>query len=158
MVYGYYKRSGKPRCALKIDFMKACDTVKWSFLRTVMRVMGYPERFIALKEFYYHPKYQKIDLVNVSLADDMFLLSGANIESMSLIKKVLADFGKLSGLHPNLSKSSSYFAGVSDHQASDLSEILGILIYEHPVRYLGIPLTTKQLCTSDCRGLIKKIN
>ncbi|GAA0177615.1 hypothetical protein LIER_42285 [Lithospermum erythrorhizon] len=80
--------------------------------------------------FHYHPKCQEIGHVNISFADDLFLLSGANKKFMRLIKKVLAEFGSVSGLHPNLKLS---------------------------VRYLGIPLTTKQLSTSDCRGLIEKI-
>ncbi|GAA0166342.1 hypothetical protein LIER_21517 [Lithospermum erythrorhizon] len=111
----------------------------------------------ATEEFHYHPNCQEIGLVNSSFANDLFLLSGANVESMKLVKKVLADFGKLSSLHPNLSKSSGYFAGVSDHQANDLSGILRISISRLLVRYLGIPLIIKQLCTSDCRGLIEKI-
>ncbi|GAA0161623.1 hypothetical protein LIER_43574 [Lithospermum erythrorhizon] len=169
MVCGYHKSSERPRCALKIDIMKTYDTIKWSFLWTVMRVMGYPERasedlgkgtlyppylFIIVMEvftkllrsqekFHYHPKCEEISLINVSFIDDLFFLSCANVESMRLIKKVLADFGKLSRLLPNLSKSSRYFAGVTDQQASRLSGILGIPIFELPVRYLGISLTTK---------------
>ncbi|GAA0186643.1 hypothetical protein LIER_33931 [Lithospermum erythrorhizon] len=202
MVCGYHKRSGRPRCPLKIDIMKAYDKVKWSFLWTIMRVIlhGHFKRSRGLKQgdplspylfvivmeiftkllksqkdfhyhpnceeidlvnvsfsddlflFHYHPNCEEIDLVNVSFSDDLFLLSGANVESMRLVKKVLAYFGNLSGLHPILRKSCSYFVGVSDQQASELSGILGISISKLPVRYFAIALTTKQLGTSDYKG------
>ncbi|GAA0184167.1 hypothetical protein LIER_31456 [Lithospermum erythrorhizon] len=172
MVYGYQKMSGKPRCALKVDIMMTYDIVKWSFIWTIMETMGYPERFIAWVKTCFTTTWFSVSIngslqghfksnrglmklvVNVSFADDLFLLSGADEESMRLIKYVLAEFGRMSGLHPNLSKSSSYFAGVSDQQANNLNIILGILISVLPVKYLGIPLTTKQLSATNCRGLI----
>ncbi|GAA0154883.1 hypothetical protein LIER_12734 [Lithospermum erythrorhizon] len=47
LVCGYHKRVGKPRCAMKIDIMKAYDTVCWSFLWKVMEEIGYPAVFIG---------------------------------------------------------------------------------------------------------------
>ncbi|KAL0288047.1 UNVERIFIED_CONTAM: Retrovirus-related Pol polyprotein from type-2 retrotransposable element R2DM [Sesamum radiatum] len=43
---GYNQRHLPPRCALKVDLRKAYDTVEWDFLRAVLTMFGFPERFI----------------------------------------------------------------------------------------------------------------
>lgn len=42
----YHMGSGRPRCAIKMDLMKAYDSVDWCFLLDVTTVMGYPSKFI----------------------------------------------------------------------------------------------------------------
>ncbi|GAA0184441.1 hypothetical protein LIER_31729 [Lithospermum erythrorhizon] len=46
MVCGYHKKTGKPRCALKVDITKAYDTIHWDFLWKVMEALSYPTSFI----------------------------------------------------------------------------------------------------------------
>lgn len=46
IVKGYYKNDGKARCVMKIDLMKAYDTVRWDFIFTVMELMKFPTKFI----------------------------------------------------------------------------------------------------------------
>lgn len=46
LVRGYHKDEGPPRCAIKIDLMKAYDSVDWPFLFDVMRVMNFPSKYI----------------------------------------------------------------------------------------------------------------
>lgn len=41
----HHKNAGKPRWALKIDLMKAYDSVKWDFVLRVMEFMGFPDLF-----------------------------------------------------------------------------------------------------------------
>lgn len=43
---GYHRKGGNPRAALKIDIMKAYDTVDWNFLLTILQLMDFPEDFI----------------------------------------------------------------------------------------------------------------
>ncbi|KAL0439828.1 UNVERIFIED_CONTAM: LINE-1 retrotransposable element O protein [Sesamum latifolium] len=43
---GYNQQHLPPRCALKVDIRKAYDTVEWDFLSTVLKLFGFPERFI----------------------------------------------------------------------------------------------------------------
>ncbi|GAA0145765.1 hypothetical protein LIER_05885 [Lithospermum erythrorhizon] len=50
--------------------------------------------------------------------------------AMRVIRKVLKDFGDISGLHPNLCKSTCYFASIEDQEANRFSGILGIPIAE----------------------------
>ncbi|XP_026417267.1 uncharacterized protein LOC113312744 [Papaver somniferum] len=46
LVRNYHRSKGSPRCALKIDFRKAYDTVKWSAIFYVLKQMGFPDQFI----------------------------------------------------------------------------------------------------------------
>lgn len=46
LVRGYHKDEGPPRCAIKINLMKAYDSVDWPFLFDVMRVMNFPSKYI----------------------------------------------------------------------------------------------------------------
>lgn len=46
LVKNYQAKGGAPRCAIKIDIMKAYDTVRWGFLLRTMKVMGFPTNFI----------------------------------------------------------------------------------------------------------------
>lgn len=47
MVKNYHKNKGKPSCAIKIDIMKAFDSVNWRFVLNVLRAMGFPSKFIS---------------------------------------------------------------------------------------------------------------
>ncbi|XP_058216931.1 uncharacterized protein LOC131327817 [Rhododendron vialii] len=47
LVRNYQRDSGVPRCAIKIDLMKAYDLVDWEFLFEVMAAMEFPSLFIS---------------------------------------------------------------------------------------------------------------
>jgi len=40
-------RSKANRVILKLDFEKACDNVKWSFLQQTLRMKGFPEKWCS---------------------------------------------------------------------------------------------------------------
>lgn len=46
LVTGYHKTTNKEKCAIKFDISKAFDTVKWSFITSVLQAMGLPPQFI----------------------------------------------------------------------------------------------------------------
>lgn len=45
-VRGYHKQEGKPRTILKIDIMKAYDSLSWDFLFKTMYMLKFPKRFV----------------------------------------------------------------------------------------------------------------
>ena len=47
LMRNYHRRDSPTRCAIKVDLMKAFDTVRWDFLLTLMQARGFPIKFIT---------------------------------------------------------------------------------------------------------------
>lgn len=63
----------------------------------------------------------------------------------------------LSGLKANPAKSSIFIASVPAAVKNSILEILHMPEGSLLVRYLGVPLVTKRLSSSDCECLVNKI-
>jgi exonuclease III len=48
LLRSYGRKRVSPRCTIKIDFKKAFDTVQWPFLRDLLHLLGFPDRFVHL--------------------------------------------------------------------------------------------------------------
>lgn len=46
LVRDYHKENGTPRCTLKVDLMKAYDSVNWEFILCCLQSMGAPSKFV----------------------------------------------------------------------------------------------------------------
>lgn len=46
LLRNYHRDQGRPRCALKVDLMKAYDTVRWDFVLAVLRTIGFPNKVV----------------------------------------------------------------------------------------------------------------
>lgn len=58
LIRNYHRDVGMPRCAIKIDLMKAYDSVDWNFLLDTTDAMGFPSLFIGwIKECVTTPMY-----------------------------------------------------------------------------------------------------
>jgi hypothetical protein len=44
----YGRKRTSPRCLIKVDFRKAFDSVQWPFLRDLLYLLGFPQRFVHL--------------------------------------------------------------------------------------------------------------
>jgi hypothetical protein len=107
--------------------------------------------------FSFHPKCQTINLTHLCFADDLLIFSAANYSSVGVVKKVLDEFECLSGLKANPEKSSFFSARLNYEEKNCLLELLRMKEGSLPVRYLGVPLTTKQLSAADCAVLVERI-
>lgn len=47
LVCSYHKEKGTPRCTLKVDFMKAYDSVSWDFILHCLSCFDAPKRFVV---------------------------------------------------------------------------------------------------------------
>ncbi|GJR20098.1 hypothetical protein Tco_0968625 [Tanacetum coccineum] len=152
IMHNYHLDRGPPRCAFKVDIQKAYDTVDWEFLREILIGFGFHPRdplssylFTLIMEvftlmlhckvsdsesFTYHRYCEKLNLINLCFADDLFLFAHGDANSARVIMACLDEFKDSSILVPK-----------------------GLL----PVKYLGVPLISFSLVYRDCKELIDKV-
>lgn len=105
----------------------------------------------------YHPSCSEVNLTHLSFADDLMIFTDGATTSIGGIFEVLAEFADISGLQINPSKSSIFMAGQICQDFKDKVQQLGIPTESLPVRYLGLPLTTKTMSRSDYEPLTDQI-
>ncbi|GJX82854.1 hypothetical protein Tco_0332335 [Tanacetum coccineum] len=79
--------------------------------------------------FTYHRYSSKLNLINLSFADDLFLFAHGDVDSARVIMDTLEEFKEASGLAPS----------------------------KLPVKYLGVPLVPSRLLYWDCKELMEKV-
>ncbi|XP_071713954.1 uncharacterized protein [Rutidosis leptorrhynchoides] len=90
-------------------------------------------------KFRYHARCEKLKIINLCFADDLFIFSHANVSSVSVIRDSLEEFKRCSGLVSSLPKSTCFFANVSNILKTQLIEIMPFDEGHLSVRYLGVP-------------------
>ncbi|KAG7578526.1 Reverse transcriptase domain [Arabidopsis thaliana x Arabidopsis arenosa] len=111
----------------------------------------------AENKFGYHPRCHNILLTHLCFADDLMVFAEGTKRSVESIITIFDEFAKISGLKISLEKSTLFMAGI---QQTTQEEILQNFPFEAgtlPVRYLGLPLMTKAMSSSDYLPLIEKI-
>jgi len=111
----------------------------------------------ASPTFKFHPKCAAVNLTHLCFADDLLIFSAANTSSVTAIVEALAEFDMLSGLKANPAKSSIFLAGVPAAIKNSILEMLQMPEGTLPIRYLGVPIITKRLSSSDCECPVNKI-
>lgn len=214
MLRDYHKNDGKPRCTLKVDLMKAYDSVNWDYVLHCLNCFGFPAEFISwvracvtspkfsvalngtlegyfdgkkglrqgdplspylfviameilaslLKEcakenkgFKYHYRCSNVKLTHLCFADDLLIFSEGKLDSVAAIKQVLHEFSELSGLKTNPTKSTLFCSGIASVEKGRIVDCLQMEEGKLPVLYLGVPLISLRLSTSDCSSLLDKI-
>ncbi|GKC16918.1 RNA-directed DNA polymerase, eukaryota, reverse transcriptase zinc-binding domain protein [Tanacetum coccineum] len=100
--------------------------------------------------FKYHYGCSNLKLTHMCFADDLLVLCNGDIESLRVVKKSLDEFSRVSGLYPNLSKSTIVFGNVPNNEKVDMLQILSFKCGKLPMKYLGVPLLAKRLGVKDC--------
>ncbi|GJV29184.1 reverse transcriptase domain, reverse transcriptase zinc-binding domain protein [Tanacetum coccineum] len=89
--------------------------------------------------------------------DDLLVLCYGNLKSVQVIKRAMVTFSSISGLNPNIGKSTSFFGNVQDNVKQAILSILPFQVGRLSVSYLGVPLITKQRSFTDCKCLIDRV-
>ncbi|WZY87154.1 hypothetical protein YC2023_033538 [Brassica napus] len=105
----------------------------------------------------FHPSCSEVNLTHLSFADDLMIFTDGEASSLQGIFGVLSQFAGISGLIINPAKSSIFMAGRISEVFKDEVLRLGIPTESLPVKYLGLPLTTKSMTRSDYEPLIDQI-
>lgn len=107
--------------------------------------------------FKFHPRWQELGISHAMFADDLFVFCGAHEEFLRIIMNTLKEFHGFSGLQPNMMKSTSYFSGVPTALKLSFLELMGISEGQLPDKYLGVPLISSRLTSTDCLVLKERI-
>ncbi|XP_075479277.1 uncharacterized protein LOC142520163 [Primulina tabacum] len=99
-------------------------------------------------EFGFHPKCRNLGITHLAYADDLLLLSGGDVSSVSMIMSCLNNFEDMAGLRINFLKSNVYMASVSDVVRQEIIDVIGFTPGPLPFQYLGVPLAGRGLTTS----------
>lgn len=109
------------------------------------------------RKFAYHAKSHSTRLTHLCFADDLLIFTDGTLESVQAVISILDEFALHSGLKISVQKSSFFSSGISQDQVNLISSAMGLSPGVLPVRYLGVPLTTKKLSLYNCGPLIQQI-
>lgn len=93
----------------------------------------------------YHPKCKNLGLTHLSSADDIMVFTDGKVRSIESIVDVFDYFAKISGLSISMEKSTIYYAEISEEEREELINQFQFASGTLPVRYLGLPLLTRQM-------------
>ncbi|GJU54600.1 RNA-directed DNA polymerase, eukaryota, reverse transcriptase zinc-binding domain protein [Tanacetum coccineum] len=181
LLRGYNWKNGPKRVAMKIDIQKAYDTVDWDFLEEVLKEFNFPKEMVhwvmvcvrtaafsicvngerrEINEesgFKYHWGCKELEISHLCFADDLLVVCHGDVKSVKVIKKAMDKFSNMSGLVPNLGKSTVFFGNVDDRTKAEILDILPFNIGKLPVSYLGVPLITKKIGVKEYKSLVDKV-
>ena len=109
----------------------------------------------AKTDFYFHPRYAKLSIRHLIVADDLLLFPKADVGSLQLLLDAFTKFSHAFRLEANLDKSNLY-AGVSGDQKDVLKQIVSGPSGSFPFKYLGVLFSTRKLFYHECKALIDK--
>ncbi|GJR80663.1 hypothetical protein Tco_0151448 [Tanacetum coccineum] len=133
LLKGCDRKDGPNRVAMKIDTQKAYDTVNWKFLECIFKGFGFHEKMMTCLYF------------------------AMVIKDLNTLKEAIEEFGSLSGLRSNYDKSTIIFGSMQMEDKQAILECVPFKVEQLPVKYLGVPLTSKRIGVNNCRSLIDKI-
>jgi len=136
---------------------QGCSLSPYLFVISMDVLSRMLDKAAGAREFGYHPRCKTLGLTHLCFADDLMILTDGKIRSVDGIVKVLNQFAAKLGLKICMEKTTLYLAGVSDHSRQLMSSRYSFGVGKLPVRYLGLPLVTKRLTTSDYSPLIDQI-
>ncbi|GJR80695.1 RNA-directed DNA polymerase, eukaryota, reverse transcriptase zinc-binding domain protein [Tanacetum coccineum] len=156
---GYNRKMNKKKVAFKIDLQKAYDTISWEFIKEALVMFGFHEKMNIEDSgmFKYHYSCKSLKITHLCFADDLLVFCNRDQESVKVIKESLDEFSGVSGLVPNMQKSTIFFGGLSNAEQQVILNIIPFTVGKLPVRYLGVPLITKKISINDCKPLISKV-
>ncbi|XP_022842002.1 uncharacterized protein LOC111365698 [Olea europaea var. sylvestris] len=110
LLRNYNRSGGLPRCALKVDIMKAYDSICWDFLFAVLRLLGFSEKILSTIRGVRKRRSPTCVLLMI-----LWSLGRAKVGFVSRIGDCLNQFKAFFGLVSNPDKSNLFASGVSSY-------------------------------------------
>jgi hypothetical protein len=90
-------------------------------------------------------------------ADDVILFIRPTTQEATAVKEILNTFGAASWLHTNLAKCSITPIYGCEDALEDIASILGYQVQPFPIKYLGLPLSTRAIPKSHFQSLVEGV-
>lgn len=90
-------------------------------------------------------------------ADDLTIFGKGKEQPVRRVMEALDHFTKVTVLIAYMDKSNIFTAGMDEPTKEQLLRITGFVMRTFPIRYLGLPLTSKKWRKMECHQLIEKI-
>lgn len=141
----------------KIDFEKAYDKTRWSFVRQTLEMKGFSEKWCNWIEAFTQGGHVNIK-INDQLGDNFQTRKG--LRQGDPLSPILFNIGaseQLSSLKINYHKSEIICFGEAKNSEQEYSHLFGCQMGGYPFKYLGIPMHYKKLRNSDWNTLLERI-
>ena len=115
------------------------------------------DRAATTRKFGYHPYCHDLKITHLCFADDLLIFSDGQRQSIDGILEVFKRFSEASGLHISMEKSTLYLAGLRNDAKQEVLSHFTFAAGDLPIRYLWLPLMTKQMTVHDYTPLIERI-
>ncbi|CAA7053106.1 unnamed protein product [Microthlaspi erraticum] len=109
------------------------------------------------QRFTYHHGCAESKLTHLCFADDLLIFVEGTLDFVQNVLQILHEFQKRSGLAVSVQKSSFFASGVSQTDCDLIKFSTGMPQGSLPVRYLGVPLSSKKLSITNCEVLIQQV-
>ncbi|KAJ9540805.1 hypothetical protein OSB04_027311 [Centaurea solstitialis] len=107
--------------------------------------------------FSFHQGCDDLAITHLCFADDLFVFTGGDLQSVEVLKRALDMFRRMSGLEPNIAKSDAFFCNVIPEDKAVILNCLPFKPGVFPIRYLGVPLSSVCLRVADFAPLVNKV-
>ena len=101
-----------------------------------------------------HPICPTMPCPILQYADDTLIILKADETQLTALKSTLQAFSAATGLHINFEKSTFLPICIDSDSATSLAATFGCPVSSFPQPYLGLPLSTTKLCTTNFLPLI----
>lgn len=95
---------------------------------------------------------------HIMFADDLIVFSKGTPLAAANLHALLNHFSWFSGLGVNWAKSFVFFSDYPEEDKCAIFSMLNVVEGKLPVRYLGVPLSSRKLSFQDCYPLVEKVN
>lgn len=107
--------------------------------------------------FKLHPQCAEPRISSLMFADDLVIFCTPDVGTVQTIFDTLDIFYTMTGLKVNQQKSDMMTAGLSSSQVNDLCSKTGLRCSNDTLTYLGLPLCTARITTTQCMPMFARI-
>lgn len=107
--------------------------------------------------FNHHAKCEKMGITHLTFADDVLLFCRGDSKSVDMMLDTVQNFSDATGLVINPTKCKIFFGGIDDETKGVIKRTTNFKEGHFPIRYLGVPLTSKKLTITHYLPLVEKI-